>query len=434
MGLSRRLHEVMREVLIVGGGASGILVATHIAKVATSPMSVTIAEPAPVLGAGLAYSTRDGGHLLNVPAGRMSAFSNIPAHFQEWAGCEAGDFISRKRYGRYLLETFIETQLRNPFVSFRHERVKVESIDEQDGSFHVLSESGPLGKFDSVVLATGHGMPLQPSLGDTLQHSTHYVDDPWRDPIPAAKGLMVSIGTGLTFIDLALSHLRRDPLNTVLGVSRTGELPRAHLHHRSAPLSVPESARSNPTALRSYIEGSSDWRAAQDGVRHEMPEIWHRWSEGEKKDFWDSHLRWWNVHRHRMAPAIADELNEWREKGRLTFATSDSLSFRELPSGICIDLPDGQSTNAEIVVNTTGYASAETSPLIESMRRRGLVEIGPLGLGIRSNFPDHELIASDGGIRRGLYGNGPILLGERLETTAIPEIRDQAAVIAQALV
>jgi hydroxyacylglutathione hydrolase len=43
--------------------------------------TVTIVEPRAALGRGLAYSTSFDEHLLNVPAGKMSALPAEPSHF-----------------------------------------------------------------------------------------------------------------------------------------------------------------------------------------------------------------------------------------------------------------------------------------------------------------------------------------------------------------
>jgi uncharacterized NAD(P)/FAD-binding protein YdhS len=58
-------------VLIVGGGASGLL-AIHLLRCAADPIHVTILERRPNLGAGIAYATGQPDHLLNVRASNMS--------------------------------------------------------------------------------------------------------------------------------------------------------------------------------------------------------------------------------------------------------------------------------------------------------------------------------------------------------------------------
>jgi hypothetical protein len=50
------------------------------------------------------------------------------------------------------------------------------------------------------------------------------------------------------------------------------------------------------------------WRAAVDELRAATPELWCALGDEERRRFL-SHLRpWWDVHRHRIAPAIADRI------------------------------------------------------------------------------------------------------------------------------
>jgi len=71
-----------QKVLVVGGGASGALVAVQL--LGKGDFAVTVAEPSLRLGLGVAYSTTDENHLLNVPAGKMSAFPDRPDHFLQY--------------------------------------------------------------------------------------------------------------------------------------------------------------------------------------------------------------------------------------------------------------------------------------------------------------------------------------------------------------
>jgi uncharacterized NAD(P)/FAD-binding protein YdhS len=66
--------------IIAGGGASGVLLATRLLRKSANA-HVVIVEPREHLGRGMAYSTSHLEHLLNVPAGRMSAFGEEPEHF-----------------------------------------------------------------------------------------------------------------------------------------------------------------------------------------------------------------------------------------------------------------------------------------------------------------------------------------------------------------
>src|ERR1700684_2910864 len=73
-------------VAIVGGGASGCLTAAHLARAASlagTSTDLLLIEPDAV-GRGLAYSTTDPRHRLNVPAKGMSAWPDDPEHFLRW--------------------------------------------------------------------------------------------------------------------------------------------------------------------------------------------------------------------------------------------------------------------------------------------------------------------------------------------------------------
>jgi uncharacterized NAD(P)/FAD-binding protein YdhS len=54
-------------------------------------------------------------------------------------------------------------------------------------------------------------------------------------------------------------------------------------------------------------------------------------------------------------------------------------------------------------------------------------------LGIQSAFPNFHVKTAQGRNHSNLYAIGPILLGERFETTAIPELKEQALQIAKEL-
>src|SRR5882757_6544918 len=90
---------VARRVAVIGGGAAGALAALHLLDAAT-PREVVVVEPARELGFGLAYRTRHPLHLLNVPAGRMSAFPERPDDFVAWLGGNGADtaaaFVPRR--------------------------------------------------------------------------------------------------------------------------------------------------------------------------------------------------------------------------------------------------------------------------------------------------------------------------------------------------
>lgn len=97
----------MQTVAITGGGASGALAAGHLARRTAGPLRTVLIDRDARHGLGQAYSTTDPRHPLNVCAGKMSAFGDVPDHLLRWARSRgmdvAGeDYLPRMVYGRYL--------------------------------------------------------------------------------------------------------------------------------------------------------------------------------------------------------------------------------------------------------------------------------------------------------------------------------------------
>ena len=75
-----------RTIAIVGAGFAGTMVGVHLLMRASSPLRITLIERHPEqFCRGVAYSTRENCHLLNVGAGDMSAFPDYPDGFLRWA-------------------------------------------------------------------------------------------------------------------------------------------------------------------------------------------------------------------------------------------------------------------------------------------------------------------------------------------------------------
>ena len=64
---------------IVGAGFSGTAIAVQLARQAQGkPVRIVLIEPSGKFGSGVAYGTRCTRHVLNVPAGNMSALPDEP--------------------------------------------------------------------------------------------------------------------------------------------------------------------------------------------------------------------------------------------------------------------------------------------------------------------------------------------------------------------
>src|ERR1700682_3406600 len=100
-------NELSQTIAIIGGGVSGTLTAFHLIQQRTLARIIVI-DRRRDLGLGLAYSTPSLRHLLNVPAGKISALPVEPNHFLDWLratydpSATAEPFAPRAIFGRYV--------------------------------------------------------------------------------------------------------------------------------------------------------------------------------------------------------------------------------------------------------------------------------------------------------------------------------------------
>jgi uncharacterized NAD(P)/FAD-binding protein YdhS len=428
-----------RTVVVAGAGAAGALTAAHLADAAhrSGGIRIVLADPAREDGRGVAYSTADGRHLLNVPAGRMSAWPGDPGHFAAWLGTGAGHFAARGEYGRYLAGV-LDRAVAQPGVEF----VRVPSRVTRAGRGHVSFAGGDSVPADDLVLATGSAAPCTGWAPPALAGSPRFVADPWApgalDRVSGQSVLLV--GTGLTMVDVALTLA--SPGRRIHAISRHGLLPSAHA---SGPLPAmpppslpggPLSLRRLRTAVLGHVAASrathGDWRPAIDSLRPVTADLWGRLSLHGRAEFLRTDLRHWEVRRHRMAPATGDRLRSLLAGGSLDVAAD---AVRDFSAAGEVLLASGRTTHATAVVNCTGPRcdlGTSTDPLLRQLLGSGLARPGPLGIGLDTG-PDGRILGRSGGTPR-LWTLGSTRRGQLWECTAIPEIRSQAAALAQRLV
>jgi uncharacterized NAD(P)/FAD-binding protein YdhS len=100
-----------RHAIIIGGGASGVLLAYQLLQRSTPDFRITLIEKRPEIGRGLAYHTGNPEHVLNVRVANMSAPPDEPDHFWRWLTSREGVpppcpdpycFVPRRLYGDYI--------------------------------------------------------------------------------------------------------------------------------------------------------------------------------------------------------------------------------------------------------------------------------------------------------------------------------------------
>ncbi|HEY7886856.1 MAG TPA: FAD/NAD(P)-binding protein [Steroidobacteraceae bacterium] len=453
----------MRTIAIIGAGFSGTATAVHLLRYAHTPARIVLIDDQMEMAAGLAYSPSHQDWLLNVPAAHMSLDSSRPGELVDFARRQgkrigAQDFLSRALYGRYLcasLQEAIESSRmayariwgRVSRLTQLHSRARAWRIDLDDG--HLLFA-------DEVVLATGNPRPARLAALQAIRGTRWYVHDPWtpwpQDRPNRAPQRVLLLGTGLTAADVALRLALRGPEPPeILALSRHGRLPQPQSAFSRAPLraGAVASIRAAGGSLRELVSivhalsdqangAGGDWREVINAVRRIAPELWAGLSIQDRRRFLRHVRPIWDVHRHRLPPAAAQELQRMQHAGRLAIRAGSIESAKITRAGIeVVWRPRGAQQRERVVVgrifNCTGpdyHPARSDNTLVQSLLASGLITPDPLELGIRVTDAG-ETMAADGSVSKGLYYVGPWLRARHWEATAVPELREHARRLAE---
>ncbi|QNI33749.1 FAD/NAD(P)-binding protein [Alloacidobacterium dinghuense] len=436
-------NELTRTIAIIGGGVSGALTAFHLIRQRTQARLIII-DRRPDLGLGLAYSTPSLRHLLNVPAGKISALPDQPDHFLNWlrknhdSAATEKTFAPRAVFGRYIQSLLATT------TGLRHEIATVTDLQPYDAGAVLTLDNGCELRADLIVLATGNFDPAPlPGITKAATESGLYHNNAWLSETYARLGPcepVALVGTGLTGVDVLLRLRERGHRGKIIAVSRHGVFPNRHedyspLNTTAIPLSTPATCVAYLRALRTAIRNSAEWRAAIDSLRETTNDLWLRLPIEEQKRFRRHLQRRWEVVRHRMAPPIADIIEAELRNGTLEIREGHLHAVDASPAGAQVTVRTGigkDSFYADRVINCTGPSMnyrRTSSTLLHNLFEKGLVIPGPLGAGFHC-AENGALIDASGQASETIFNLGPGRLGDLLESIAIPEIRQQAVDLA----
>lgn len=439
---------MIAHVAIVGGGFSGSLAAINVLR-HDGPRATLIDRQADA-GVGLAYGAAHPSHLLNVRAANMSAFPDDPGHFVRWLAsrglaADGQSFVPRLVYGAYLRELLDRVAADFP-GRLRIVRGEAVDIAEHHGVRVVLAD-GTSVEADAAVLAVGNLPPHTP--GELAAESLapgRYVGDCWS--AAATEGLreddtVLILGTGLTMVDVVLLLEAKGFVGRIVALSRRGLLPHAHAVPTGAWTPI---ADRPPTILSDLVRtlrrrsAAIGWRSAIDELRPFTQAMWRTATAAERARFIRHARPWWDIHRHRLAPEVADRIAALRSSGRLEIAAGKICSAASCANGIAVEWrPRGQDARqcrvVQRIINCTGPQGdlVRTSvPVLGNLVARGVIRPDTARLGIDVD-EQMRVIGRDGTPNRRLFALGPMTRGAFWEIVAVPDIRGQAWTLARRL-
>ncbi len=435
------------------------MVAVHLLDQSKQPRNIKIFEPKPALGQGIAYGTSLSCHLLNVPAGKMSAFSQDPDHFLRWAQRDypqvtAGSFVPRSLYGSYIQEIFqVAKEKSSSTVEWIQQEVVGLQREAEQALIHL--QNGEVETSNRLVLALGNFPPRDPPVKDiSFYQSPRYFSSFWtnghRLPEIDHQDSILIIGSGLTMLDVVAALQQQKHQGQIFVVSRRGLLPQTHQPSPAYapfldPATAPRQMRSLLRLLRQEVQSAAaqgyNWQSVLDSLRPITTQLWQQLPLAEQQKFL-RHLRpYWEYHRHRTAPEIVTTIEQLRSSGQLVIHTGTIQSYQEESTQVKITVRlRGQESEITIpahwVINCTGPESncrKLQQPLILNLLETGLIQPDALGLGLQV-APTGELINRNGQSQHWLYTLGAPCKGLLWETTAVPELRQQAEAVAKKLI
>jgi len=440
-----------RHAIIIGGGASGVMLAYQLLQNHEFGFRVTLIERRPEIGRGPAYHTSNPEHVLNVRAANMSALPDDPDHFWRWLSNRPKEplctdpycFVARRTYGDYLASLttpFMSSESGSPHLTIIHGQC-VDVVEDTGGVTVTLADRSSLTG-DVAVLATGHESPVARFPCDV---------DPWAPPSTAVdkNATVLILGTGLTMIDYVLTLLRGGHRGKIIAMSRRGLLAKAH--RRTDPLRIDESdipfGASASRLLRwlreridAQMAAGGDWRSVIDAVRPYTQRLWQELSLASRRRFLEHARAWWDVHRHRMAPEVEMRLAQELAAGRLSLVAAKVTGIEPNAAGALVRYrrrgrQDIACLQVGLIVDCTGIVKdprTTANPVIQRLFEQGLARPDALHIGI-DVADDCAVINRNGIASRRLFAAGPLTRSAFWEIIAIPDIRNQCAELAARL-
>ncbi|MEN5100161.1 MAG: FAD/NAD(P)-binding protein [Stenotrophomonas sp.] len=441
------------DLAIVGGGAAGVLVALQALRHAARPSRIVLFEPASALAEGIAYATPWPEHLLNVPAGKMSALPDQPADFLDYLidsqaiadvarEVLADQFVPRRHYAAYLRERLEQACERSVAVLEVVEQ-PVFALEPTEHGVQLRLDDDVVWRAQRVVLACGNSMRPLPVPGADALPPAQAVEAWDYDGVRVLAGDddLAIIGSGLSMADSVVALAAAGHRGRIFVLSRHALLPLPQAHGAAVTfdpqplltMSLRQRVRELRGQARAAVAQGIPWQSVMDRIRPMGQALWLSLGEADQRRFLRHVVRHWDVHRHRIAESVHAQVSELERSGQLQRhrARLDTLLVQEGGLQLHGHGPAGglPPLTVSAVINATGVetrALCMRNPLIQQLLADGHARPGPHGLGLDTSVENGELLGADGQCQTRVLVVGSLRIGTLWESLAIPELRMQA--------
>jgi uncharacterized NAD(P)/FAD-binding protein YdhS len=436
-------------VAIVGGGAAGTILALQLAE---RGILTTIFDRCNAFGRGVAYSAAAPWHRLNVPIDKMGGWraDDSDEAFFRWFVANRGALSARyaDRYvARSVYGAWLRDELDQAVAAGRVELKSDEIVSAADagGAVRLGLADGRTHIAALTVLCLGNQKPRPLA----VTPPGRCIEDIWApgamDGIAGEEPVLI-VGSGATGIDALLELHHRGQRGTIYLLSRRGLLPlidappKAYAPKRTI-VEDPPRLRRVIRLLRAEARDAGaaghPWQSVVDAFRAHLPRLWSGMTSAERSRFL-RHLRpYWLVHRHRLAPDIAELLTKLREERRVVVLRGRLRAAKAEGGGLRVDITGHRGNSVSLSVgrlmNCTGPEEdflRLDAPLVSHLFKCGMARPGPFGVGFDVDA-DGRLYRTDGTPQSRLLVLGGATRTRFGEVTSAPQIRRRAAFLTE---
>ena len=458
----------MKKIGIIGGGFTGTMTAVQLIDKSTEPFEIILINERETLHKGIAYNPYSEKHLLNVIAGKMSAYPDKPDHFLEWVMQKdefknkgktliANSFLPRQIYGEYLCDIWEEAK---KSAESKHIKITViESfvvdLDVTEISVSLWLDNNLKLNIDDCVVSTGNHIPRNPRIKNMdFYNSPNYFQNPWKiESIKDTKENLpvLIIGNGLTMVDTVLGLLEQGFKGEIYSISPNGFNILPHRHNGLKYSKLVEELRDDMSIyelvklINKHIKTVREYGVSAepiiDSLRPQTQKIWKSFSEQERELFMSRLRHLWGVARHRIPLHSHDKIQQLRIDGKLHINSGKIIDINESNESITVQYFDKKENelkeiNVSRIINCTGPETDLINldkSFLKNCLLKGILTQDKLKLGIKAGTESFQVINSDGKPHTNLYTIGSNLKGELWESTAVNELRGQAEKLAEKL-
>ena len=459
----------MEKIAIVGCGFSGTMTAVHLIKNAVRPFELVLIDRPENFNTGVAYNPSSKKHLLNVTSSRMSAFHDDPDHFLNWvSGLDdyigvrrdilANSYLPRYLYGEYLKEIWKQSvqSSASQKVRITFKAASVADMKVTGAEIILDLDNGETVIAQYCVIASGNSLPRNPGIPNTrFFNSPNYFRNPWEMGAVAKHSTsapVLILGNGLTMADTVIGLLENGFDNEIYTLSPhgfsispnvvdgtgysaiTGEL------HEMLSLSELVSIINKHIRL-ARSEGFTAGHVI-DAIRPYTQKLWKNLTAFEKSQFLSRIRYMWDAVRHRMPVSVFDILMEATSDGRLHLQKGKLIDIEVNGRFTTVRyFDDDRQTEKELVVSAVVNCTGPCGDWLQSGEgflnkclANGILFQDDLKLGIKADPDSFKVYNGSGEPRENLFAIGSLLKGVLWESTAVKELREQAAVLSKYLV